>query len=90
VRWAHLQAYLRSLPLSGAALAADRPYTEGPVSVVTGIRTEPGLGLVEVSGRGSRCRQARHHAWLHFQDTAGDEHELLLALPGTLMRTVPG
>jgi len=30
--------------LTGAATAADRPYTEGPVSVVTSVRTEPGMG----------------------------------------------
>jgi hypothetical protein len=27
----------------GAAKAADRPYTEGPVEVVSSIRTEPGM-----------------------------------------------
>lgn len=31
------------IALSSAAFAADRPYTDGPVSVVTGIRTEPGM-----------------------------------------------
>jgi L-rhamnose mutarotase len=29
--------------LAGTAVAADRPYTEGPVSVITSIRTEPGM-----------------------------------------------
>jgi hypothetical protein len=29
--------------LTGAAQAADRPYTEGPVSMVSSIRTEPGM-----------------------------------------------
>jgi hypothetical protein len=28
--------------VTGSALAADRPYSEGPVSVVSSIRTEPG------------------------------------------------
>jgi hypothetical protein len=26
------------------AAAADRPYTEGPVSIVTSVKTEPGMG----------------------------------------------
>jgi hypothetical protein len=34
---------LALLSLSGLAGAADRPYTEGPVSVVSSIRTEPGM-----------------------------------------------
>jgi len=34
---------LAALPLAGVATAADRPYTEGPVSVVTAIRTENGM-----------------------------------------------
>jgi L-rhamnose mutarotase len=29
--------------VTGAAQAADRPYTEGPVSMVSSIRTEPGM-----------------------------------------------
>ena len=29
--------------LSGPVVAQDRPYTEGPVSVVSSIRTEPGM-----------------------------------------------
>jgi hypothetical protein len=29
--------------LANAAIAADRPYVEGPVSVVNSIRTEPGM-----------------------------------------------
>jgi L-rhamnose mutarotase len=29
--------------VTGTALAADRPYTEGPVSMVSSIRTEPGM-----------------------------------------------
>jgi hypothetical protein len=28
--------------ITGTSAAADRPYTEGPVSVVSSIRTEPG------------------------------------------------
>ena len=34
---------LALLSLSGHAVAADRPYTEGPVSIVSSIRTEPGM-----------------------------------------------
>ena len=34
---------LSALFLGGVATAADRPYTEGPVSVVTAIRTETGM-----------------------------------------------
>ena len=34
---------LFALFLSGVATAADRPYTEGPVSVVSAIRTETGM-----------------------------------------------
>lgn len=29
--------------MGGTAVAADRPYTEGPVSVVTSVRVEPGM-----------------------------------------------
>lgn len=29
--------------LANVAVASDRPYTEGPVSMVTSIRTEPGM-----------------------------------------------
>ncbi len=29
--------------LAGTAAAADRPYTEGPVSIVTSVKTEPGM-----------------------------------------------
>jgi hypothetical protein len=29
--------------LTGAANAADRPYTEGPVSIVTSVKTQPGM-----------------------------------------------
>jgi hypothetical protein len=29
--------------LASVAVAADKPYTEGPVSIVTSIRTEPGM-----------------------------------------------
>ncbi|MCX7055611.1 MAG: hypothetical protein NTU56_15690 [Proteobacteria bacterium] len=29
--------------VTGTALATDRPYTEGPVSMVSSIRTEPGM-----------------------------------------------
>jgi hypothetical protein len=29
--------------MGGVATAADRPYSEGPVSVVSSIRTEPGM-----------------------------------------------
>lgn len=34
---------LAALLLGGSATGADRPYTEGPVSVVTAIRTEFGM-----------------------------------------------
>jgi hypothetical protein len=34
---------LAALLVGGAARAADRPYTEGPVSVVTSVRTESGM-----------------------------------------------
>ena len=34
---------LFALFLGGVATAADRPYTEGPVSVVSAIRTETGM-----------------------------------------------
>lgn len=34
---------LFALFLSGVATAADRPYTEGPISVVSAIRTETGM-----------------------------------------------
>jgi hypothetical protein len=29
--------------MGGTALAADRPYTEGPVSIVTSVKVEPGM-----------------------------------------------
>jgi len=29
--------------MTGAASAADRPYTEGPVSIVTSVKTQPGM-----------------------------------------------
>ena len=38
-----LLAFASMLLLTGVATAADRPYTEGPVSVVNSIRTEPGM-----------------------------------------------
>jgi len=38
-----LVAAVGFLGLAGTAAAADRPYTEGPVSVVTSIRTESGM-----------------------------------------------
>ena len=31
--------------LGGTATAADRVYTDGPVSVVTSVRTEPGQAM---------------------------------------------
>jgi hypothetical protein len=34
---------LAALSIGGVATAIDRPYTEGPVSVVTSIRTENGM-----------------------------------------------
>ncbi len=37
-----LAGLLAVVTLGGTATAADRPYTEGPVSIVTSIRTEPG------------------------------------------------
>ena len=38
-----LAGLLAFVALTGAAQAADRPYTEGPVSMVSSIRTEPGM-----------------------------------------------
>jgi hypothetical protein len=29
--------------MTGTAIAADRPYTEGPVSIVTSVKVEPGM-----------------------------------------------
>ena len=29
--------------MTGAAGAADRPYTDGPISIVTSVKTEPGM-----------------------------------------------
>jgi hypothetical protein len=37
-----LGAVVAFVTLSGPAAAADRPYTEGTVSIVTAVRTEPG------------------------------------------------
>lgn len=39
-----LAALAAFVALTGAAVAADRPYMEGTVSVVSSIRTEPGQG----------------------------------------------
>jgi hypothetical protein len=38
-----LAAILLASAFGGAALAADRPYTEGPVVNVAAVRTEPGM-----------------------------------------------
>ncbi len=38
-----LAGIVLSFAIAGSAAAADRPYTEGPVSVVSSIRTEPGM-----------------------------------------------
>jgi len=38
-----LAGLLLSFSAIGIAAAADRPYTEGAVSVVTSVRTEPGM-----------------------------------------------
>jgi hypothetical protein len=40
--WA-LLAFASILAATGPARAADRPWTEGPVSVVNSIRTQPGM-----------------------------------------------
>ena len=37
-----LAGLLAIVALGGTATAADRPFTDGPVSVVTSVRTEPG------------------------------------------------
>ena len=39
-----LAALCTLVSVSGEAVAADRPYSEGTVSVVSSIRTEPGQG----------------------------------------------
>lgn len=39
-----LAALVTFVAVTGTAVAADRPYTEGTVSVVSSIRTEPGQG----------------------------------------------
>ena len=39
-----LAGLLAVVTLGGTATAADRVYTDGPVSVVTSVRTEPGQG----------------------------------------------
>ena len=39
-----LVGLLAMITLGGTATAADRAYTDGPVSVVTSVRTEPGQG----------------------------------------------
>ena len=39
-----LAALVTFVSVTGTAVAADRPYTEGTVSVVSSIRTEPGQG----------------------------------------------
>jgi len=38
-----LAGLLSLVAVTGTALATDRPYTEGPVSMVSSIRTEPGM-----------------------------------------------
>ena len=38
-----LAGLLAVITLSGTATAADRPYTDGPVSVVTSVKIEPGM-----------------------------------------------
>jgi len=42
-RFASCLVVIAALSLGRVATAADRPYTEGPVSDVTSIRTEPGM-----------------------------------------------
>ena len=39
-----LAGLFAAVTLGGTATAADRVYTDGPVSVVTSVRTEPGQG----------------------------------------------
>jgi hypothetical protein len=39
-----LAAVVAFVAVTGTAVAADRPYAEGTVSVVTSVRTEPGQG----------------------------------------------
>ncbi|HVP68926.1 MAG TPA: hypothetical protein VMT17_16870 [Anaeromyxobacteraceae bacterium] len=43
IRHLTLLAAVGLVGLAGTAAAADRPYTEGPVSIVTAIRTENGM-----------------------------------------------
>ena len=38
-----LAGLLAMLALGGTAAAADRPYTDGPVSIVTSVKVEPGM-----------------------------------------------
>jgi hypothetical protein len=38
-----LAGLLAVITLSGTATAADRPYTDGPVSIVTSVKVEPGM-----------------------------------------------
>jgi hypothetical protein len=38
-----LAGLLAVVALGGAATAADRPYTDGPVSIVTSVKIEPGM-----------------------------------------------
>ena len=38
-----LAGLLAVLALGGTATAADRPYTDGPVSIVTSVKVEPGM-----------------------------------------------
>jgi len=56
---------LGALLLGGVATAADRPYTEGPVSVVTSIRTEDGMSddyLAWVAGPWKQLMEAQKKA----------------------------
>ena len=42
---------------TAAVLAADRPYTEGPVSMVTSLRTEPGMFQTYMKYLGTTYKQ---------------------------------
>ena len=42
---------------TGAVQAADRPYTEGPVSMVTSLRTEPGMFQTYMKYLGTTYKQ---------------------------------
>lgn len=53
--------------LAFATMAADRPYTEGPVSIVTSVRTEPGqfdAYMAHLQGQWKNAMEAQKSAGL--------------------------